>query len=219
MNDKAIAYFQKSANKYSKGDVEEILEKKLHCAGPLLAIVVNGIDNLGGMCCGFDKRSGARSVKFMKKKMGIPESIAKFLYSAVRCGEVHQGMPKIGLKFFVTSDRLGKGKIIYKDSNYLYLNVTEFAYSYIEAIDQIATNPGEYIHNYPPPDVKAKELLDNARSEIKDDINDLLNIIMQKREAESLKKAERESDLVLNSSSAYTAENTLNITIDLPPED
>lgn len=219
MDEEAMAYFKKSAIEYSKGDVRELLEKKIDCAGPLLAVVVNGIDNLGGMCYGFEIGSKRRSVNFMKDKMGILESVAKFLYSAVRCGEVHQGMPKIGLKFFVTQDRLAKGKMIYKhkDSKYLFLDLTEFAYSYIDAIDQIENKPEERIHNYPSPGAEAKELFDNAMRDIKDDIQDLIDVIFRKRETEAMKKAGREPLAEWGSSAAYTPDNTLNITIDLPP--
>ena len=43
-DEKVSAYFNRSVIKYSKGDVKELLEKKLNCAGPLLQVLVNGIE-------------------------------------------------------------------------------------------------------------------------------------------------------------------------------
>jgi len=52
------AYFDTTIIKYNKGDICELLDKKITSAAPFLAIVFNGIDNLGGMCLIFPRKSG-----------------------------------------------------------------------------------------------------------------------------------------------------------------
>jgi len=220
MSDKAIAYFQRSAVKYSKGDVEELLRKRLDCTGPLLTVVLNGIDNLGGMCYGFGPRNvGSRSVTFMKNEMNIPESVAESLYEIVRCGIVHQGMPKIGIIFYLDYDRLDKGKIVRKNSDYIWLNVTELAYSYLEAIDLIADDPEKHIYHYPKPDDHLRIVLENALENIRDSIYELVDDIGHKEESEweeMLKKGEIDH---MPSKSAYSPENVFALRMDLPPVD
>jgi len=50
-------YFEKTVIKYSKTDVQRLLEAKLDCAGPLLTVIFNGIDNLGGLCYGYQENT------------------------------------------------------------------------------------------------------------------------------------------------------------------
>lgn len=150
VNAGAIAYFNKVVLEYSKGDVEELLASSKR-AGPLLHVTANGIDLVGGMCYGFGKRSSVkRSTKFMTEHMRIESSLAKVLYKCVRCGIVHQGVPKIGFKYFVPSQRLPDHQIILKGpDDWLLLNVQEFAYCYINAIKRIAQDPKSHIRHTP----------------------------------------------------------------------
>lgn len=199
MNNKAIAYFQKSALQYGKGDVEELLQKELHCAGPLLAVVVNGIDNLGGMCFGFKGLGSAkRSIKFMEKYMGLSQPVANFIYKTVRCGIAHQGMPKVGLEFGVLYGRPEAGRVHCKAYDWIYLNVVEFAYAYLQAIERIAGEPEKHIHDYPQLDQSAKDAFENALADIE----------------EYSGKIHYHSSLA-----AYDKSYDLNVSIDLAPED
>ncbi|MFA5164301.1 MAG: hypothetical protein WC481_01885 [Candidatus Omnitrophota bacterium] len=209
-NDEIKAYFWKSAVEYSKGDITQLLSARLSCAGPLLSTILSGIDNLGGICYKFKDNSKARSIKFMSEKMKIPAEVANFLYSSVRCGIVHQGMPKIGLKFFVEYNRLDKGAIFYKCSEgYIWLNVVELAYSYIETIDSIRTNADTHIHFIPSPNDEVQHIFDQAVSKVDKNIEDLLLKIMEKKESEQIEKLERGKITAISSSSAFTPDNTL----------
>src|SRR3989338_9093785 len=137
-NEIVKSFFERAIKKYSKKDVECLLEAKLNCAGPLLEVIVNGIDSLGGICYGFKRNNSEnRSIQFMKEIMGMNPVLAKFLYVIVRCGVTHQSMPKIGVKYSVLYDRptAVRGIIFSKDADrFVYVNVVELAYYYIDAI-------------------------------------------------------------------------------------
>ena len=198
MNQKTLGFFQTSVLKYSKRDVEELLEKKLNCAGPLLTIVANGIDNLGGMCYGFKKGSKDRSVDFMVHKMNMPEALAKAIYEIVRCGIVHQGMPKVGFDYGVLYDRPEKRQIYYKAGDSICLSVVEFAYAYLEAVDHIAMNPEKHIRHYPRLDDKSKKSFEDAIKHIEDYTGGCC---------------------YRSSLSAYGPDYNLDVSIELPPEE
>jgi hypothetical protein len=221
MNRRAIDYFQKSAVQYSKGDLDELLRKQIKCAGPLLAVILNGIDNLGGMCYGFDRRNvGKRSVKIHGKKDGGPKrEIAKGIYESVRCGVVHQGMPKIGIALYLDYDRLDRGAIVRKDSNWIWLNVTELAHQYLDTLTHIASEPERHIIQYPKRDAKAKKAFDKAFAKVRDSISDLMDHISHREESmweEKLKRGEIEH---MPSKSAYNPENVFALRMDLPPQE
>lgn len=211
MNEDVRKYFQRSVVKYSRGDVERLIKAKLDCAGPLLIVVLNGIDNLGGMCYGFGSyNSKERSVKFMTEKMGMNESVSKFLYSIVRCGISHQGMPKIGLRFFLEYDRIDKGKIFYKRlGDFIWLNVTELAYLYIETIDEIASNVADHVLYMPLTDQDVLDTFNEARGSIPDDIEQLAIKIGEHKKTIEATKYEKGQIKVVSSSSAYTPDNTI----------
>ncbi|MCK4823701.1 hypothetical protein KA005_48560 [bacterium] len=214
MDQKAKAYFEKSAIKYSKGDVIALLDSRLPCAGPLLTTTLNGIDNLGGMCYGFDQKVGDRSVKTMIKKMEIPQALAEFLYEAVRCGIVHQGMPKMGVKYFVGYDRLEEHEIFYNGPDgYITMIVTEFAYRYLDTIEKIASEPEKHINFYPAYNEERgetlKNMLDEARVHINRDIESYFLVLYNAEGKERLENGE--------SSAAYTED--MQFSMDLPPEE
>lgn len=218
MEDKVKEFFEKSVIKYSKGNIDELLMEKINCAGILLKEILSGIDNLGGICYGFETGSKVRSIKFMQEKMLIPNSLAEFLYAIVRCGVIHQGMPKIGLRYFVEHDRVEKGKVFYKDHNgYIYINVTEFAYRYLYAIETINANLDRHIVYAPPIETINKVLFDRAISEINEDIQDLINKIGSKKESEKSNIYRHNGVITItSSSSAYTPDNTLSFGKDTP---
>ena len=195
-------YFEKAVMKYNKGDIVQFLAAKLSCAGPLLNIIMDGIDHLGGMCYGFDTGSKKRSIVFMKEEMGLLEERAELLYSVVRCGMTHEAMPKIGMNIFVLYNRYESGKIFYiKDDGYIWLNVVELAYLYISTIDKISENLDAKISCLPEPKEINKELFDRARSTISDDIQSLIDKIPDEERAEKFEEG--------SSLAARTPENTL----------
>lgn len=216
----AISYFDKVVLEYSVGDIKELLKNRGRCAGPLLSVIANGIDLLGGICFGFTAGSNFRSVEFMKTHMNIRESLAKVLYSCVRCGCVHQGMPKIGLKFFVLYDRLQEGVFVYKDSEgYLWLNVTEFAYRYLDAINKIANDKNTFILHYPPLTNRDATTFIDATTDVVNDIQELADAIHDEDQAEEYAKLERGEIESMSSDSMYLPNGTINTSIVLPPEE
>ncbi len=182
MSREAATYFEDFA-KYSRRGINEFLRKKVDRAGFLLMMVMSGIDTLGGLCYDFRPgNSGKRSTKFMIQNMGISESVAEYLYSVVRCGLFHEGAPKLGLEYFVLYDRLDAGKVFYRDSksDYICMNVVEFAYSYLETIEKISAEPSEYVRDYPKLSDSEKELFDEAKKCIEGDIKHLRSKTRQK---------------------------------------
>ena len=202
------AFFERSVIKYSKSDVCALLKAKLDCAGPLLEVIVNGIDNLGGIFYGFSIGSKERSVRFMKEKMNVSESLAKFLYTIVRCGVAHQGMPKIGLIYFVEYDYPEKAKIFCKDSKEnICLNVVGLAQRYLDTIDDLNADIEKYDLHVPPINVREEEIFKRAKNEIKHSIDDMAFDIGNKRMQKEHPGA---------SYAAYSATGVLKVCIDSP---
>jgi hypothetical protein len=142
----------------------------------------------------------------MKDKMEIHEDVAEFLYSIVRCGIVHQGMPKIGLRFYNDYKRVDEGKFIYKEiDGYIYLNVVELAYRYLDIVNEIAKQPEQHIRYYPEIKSNDKTKFDNATKQIKDDIGDYLH--------------KKKGPSPGSSLAAYTPEQDLDFDIELPAEE
>lgn len=215
MSSESIAYFNRSVMEYNKGDVVELLSDKITCAGPLLSIIVNGIDLAGGICFGFDKGSRARSEDFMVEHMNIQKELASLLYTCVRCGVAHQGMPKVGVRFFLMPQRFMPGAILFRDSNIIYLNVTELAYSYLGVIENIAKNPTEYELHHPPLKPADKDTFTTALSFITNDISELCDKVAAKDRAEEEAKLARGEIDQMSSLSAYLPDNTLNISLEI----
>lgn len=205
------SFFERSVIKYSKSDVCALLEAKLDCAGPLLEVIVNGIDNLGGICYGFSKgNSKERSVRFMKEEMKFSDSLALFLYTIVRCGVAHQGMPKIGLIYFVEYDYPEKEKIFCKDSkDNICLNVVGLAQRYLDTIDAINVDIEKCDLHVPPITPNEEAIFEEAKNEIKHNIDDLAFDIGNKRMQKEYPTA---------SCSAYSAEGTLKVCTDSPEQ-
>lgn len=215
MDPRTKFYFKRSVIKYSRGDVKALLESKLPCAGPLLVTTLNGIDNLGGMCYGFkDANVGKRSTKFLHEKMGLSEGLAAFLYKSVRCGIIHQGMPKMGLEFFVQYDGSNGGEIFYEQSDkYVILDVTELAHRYLKAIKKIAAEPEKHINHHP-------QYTERDKSELKALFRDAKKDIASGTRIYTLRQYEDDEDArgaAGESSAAYTGQ--MQYCIDLPPYD
>lgn len=218
MSDEAIAYFKKAVIKYNKGNIEELLEKQIECAGTYLALVCNGIDMAGGICYGFNERVGVRSKRFMVDHMNIKEKIADILYVFVRCGSTHEGMPKIGIRYGLESERLKPGVILYKgeENNTLILNVTELVYSYLKAIERIAQNPAMYARYVPPdPEDTAVDRFVDALNSVPNEIYELCEEAQNRDNEELEKRFSRGEIEVFPSSSAYFADDVMNISLEL----
>lgn len=201
-------YFERAVMEYSKGDVLQLLDARLTCAGPLLNIVMDGIDHLGGMCYGFGSPPGSkrRSADFMIDKMKLPRELADLLYTVVRCGIAHEGMPKIGVNFFVIYERFEPGRIFYNyevDDN-IWLSVVELAYLYLSTIERINNNwSGEIVH-FPPSSLVNKEIFDAAKGIITDDVRSLAQKEYEYKRQNAVKAGLLERT---SSHSAYTPEN------------
>jgi hypothetical protein len=147
------AYFKQVVQEYNCGDIRELVNRQLVQAGPLLACTVNGIDTVGGMIVGFaSNNSKFRSTTFMIEHLLLAPAEAELLYVLVRCGCAHEGVTKLALQFFVHYERCDPGKFLYKDTqNSIWLNVTELAYSYLDAIGQIAGDIHRHLSHVPEP--------------------------------------------------------------------
>ncbi len=138
---------------YSISDVEYLIEKSKEDAGkeirrhagPLLMVVMNGIDAFGGVVYGFGAVPGVgkRSLMFMECEMGICEAVAKFLYYSVRCGVTHHGIPKARLGYEVWTDdewrERGASGAFCKDEveDRICMNVVKLAEEYLRAVKKV----------------------------------------------------------------------------------
>ncbi len=206
------AYFDKAVMKYNRGDILALLGAKLPCAGPILNIVMDGVDMLGGMCYGFGTGPGSkmRSVDFLVQEMKLPKEQAELLYSVVRCGITHEGMPKIGISFFAEYSRHEPGKAfyVYQNDDEIYLNVVELAYLYLGTLDRIDKDWAAHLHAYPTPQPINKKLFDDAKRSISDDIGTLAEKMEQSKQNE-LARAGKLWEI--QSSSACSPLNTFNL--------
>lgn len=149
--DKMEAYFRHVVVDYNCGDLRKLIALELEQAGPLLACTVNSIDTAGGMMLGFNVASSLRSVAFMEKYLGLSHDAANLMYTVVRCGVAHEGVTKLTMRFFVYYHRLARGTILYPDEpNTIWLNVTELAWSYLDAIAEIERDVHAHLKHIPP---------------------------------------------------------------------
>jgi hypothetical protein len=214
----AIGFFRKAALVFSRGDITKLLAAKLTCAGPLLAVTVNGVDLMGGICFSFTKGSRERSVEYMRTYMNIDPAIATALYVGVRCGVAHQGMPKIGINFFVLDNRYQQGAIIYKgEGGHLWLNVTELAYSFLDSLEFIERDPTKHVKFCPGLSPKDTATYTDAVAVVTKDIQDLCTEIGIQAEAQEHDRFERGKISEIGSPSAYFPDNTLDVTLKVDP--
>ena len=141
-NQDAQNYFARVVEQYVCGDISWLLglgEGKEGKAGPLLNSVVNGIDILGGILDGFGRgMSERRSVKFLESYMGLQPDVARFIYTAVRCGMAHEGVPKMDVIFFVDCAAPDNEPVPLKDSqNRVWINVAVLAKRFLAAIEVV----------------------------------------------------------------------------------
>lgn len=117
-------------------------------AGPILMTVMSGIDALGGTVYGLDRplgrRLGQASVDFMVEYMEIPELLSEFIYSSVRCGLFHHGMPKRSVEYELWNDDEWSDICDSNDSycqdvakHKICINVAKMADKYLEAARRV----------------------------------------------------------------------------------
>ena len=193
---KVLVFFREVVKAYSCGDVHSLLslsaEGKLDKAGPLLACVVNGIDMLGGMMLGFNAPSGPPSVAFMRQHLGLSEELAKLLYALVRCGVSHEGTTKLPIQFFIDEFRPDPGRFLYHDDEgSLWLNVTELAYRYLGAVEQIAADVTAHLYHVPVPSEWDEKVLDAVDLTKFPDLSEYLKAAWPARESAESEKAQR----------------------------
>ncbi|MCX5643473.1 MAG: hypothetical protein NTZ17_02135 [Phycisphaerae bacterium] len=156
-------FFQKVVVEYNCGDIRTLLDHKMDIAGPLLACVVNGIDMVGAMKCGFGTSSRERSEAFIREYLDLAPNQAKVLYSLVRCGIAHEGVPKPGITFFVCEESVDPGMCLYRGRDgRIWLNVSELARLYLAAVEMIAQSPADHLSHVPLSDKATSRLLEHA---------------------------------------------------------
>ncbi len=224
MDRKAERYFRRVYD-YNVGDIKTLLDTELKCAGPLLTATVNGIDTFGGMCYGFGCGSKKRAKLFMPKKMCLSESLSDFIYRSVRCGMAHQGMPQIGLRFFVLYGRPDTGNLLYRDGynsnpEYIYMNVAEFAYCYLDAVEMIAKAPENHIKHYPRSETSDKCMFIEALEDVHICISSICDGLAELRWSPQTNTYKRRSVMWPPgmSASAYGPENTIDF-MEIPADE
>lgn len=212
--EKVKKYFEQVVDEYSCGNVRVLLDAKLPAAGPLLFCVVNGIDLVGGMMCGFRRNnSQARSVKFMERYLKLSPQEAKLVYSLVRCGVTHEGTTKLAITYFVDYKRLIRGTFLYKDNAVVWLNVTELAFGYLEAIAEIAKNVGAHLWHFPEPDSDDETVFTDALGQITADLTELRRLAAEDQAAPERRQYERGEIEYMSSSNPFFAERFPHFTV------
>jgi hypothetical protein len=151
-------FFKHAVVDYNRGDIKKLLDLQLPICGPLLASTVSGTDIMGGMIHGFDVgNSGKRSTAFMRDHLGMGAEDADLVYTNPPCGLTHEGVSKLLMGFFVHYDRLDRGTFIYKEKDMLWLNVTELAWSYLDAVEKVGKNIHAYLSHIP--EASSKDVL------------------------------------------------------------
>jgi hypothetical protein len=142
------------------------------------------------MMNGFNTGSRARSVEFLKQHLALPPHQAELLYVVIRCGFVHEGVTKLGITFFVHVESLDPGVFLYRSSDgAIWLNVSELARQYLDAIERINENVHQYLHHVPSARTNDESVYAAAYGSIKKDIQDFC------REAHAAQEAAEDAQL------------------------
>lgn len=213
-NEKVKQLFRQVVQEYSCGDVRALLDAELGKAAPLLASVVNGIDFIGGMMLGFDVGSRKRSVEFMVQYFGLHKEVATLVYTLVRCGVAHEGTPKLAIKFFVYPERVEHKHFLYTGTdNVVWLNVTDFAHLYLEAIDKIASDVLKHLKHIPNAKASDEAAFTNGLPHITSGITEFCRAVARLREVPERERLNRGEIECLSSSSPFLAERLCHFTV------
>lgn len=156
-------YYDKIVLNYIVGDVNHLLEIRESRSGIILSPVVNGIDTIGGMIHGFKSGSKTRFIDVLCNYMLLERSLATFLYESLRCGLVHQGTSKIGLKFFTLYGHLNRNSILYAGGDdWIYLDSTALAIKFCQMARRIRQDHPEAIKFIPPLESSSYDKLDGS---------------------------------------------------------
>lgn len=141
----AKEYYNKVVVQYLVENIEYLLENREPRAGLILYPVLSGVDTIGGLLYGFkrDGRSNSteRSKMVMEREMGMEPEVADFIFSCVRCGLMHQGTAKYGLKFFANHHNLIRDSIVYKRDGWVHLDVVLFAQEFVAMALSLENSP------------------------------------------------------------------------------
>jgi hypothetical protein len=171
--DKVEVYFKHVVEQYNCGDIRQLLDLRLREIGPLLACTVNGIDTVGGMMLGFREGSKKRSVEFLRQHLRLSKEEAELTYCLVRCGLSHEGIAKLRVGILVHYQRILPGTVLYKSpDDLIWLNVTELAWLYLDAVDTIGKDLHSHLHHTPEPTKGEILVFQNAMSVVKTEIPD-----------------------------------------------
>lgn len=144
-------YYEKIVLDYIVGDVNHLLDIKESRSGIILSPVVNGIDTIGGMIYGFKTGSKIRFIDVLCNYMSLERPVAIFLYESLRCGLVHQGTSKVGLRFFTLYGQLNRNSILYAGGDdWVYLDSTALAIAFCEMARSIREDHAVAISFLPP---------------------------------------------------------------------
>lgn len=162
MDQRGLNYIEQ-LKKFTIGDVEALIKSEIDNAGPLLMVVMNGINAFGGVRYGFTGITDKdRCIKFMKNEMRIDDKVAKFLYKSVRCGVVHEGMPVVGITYEVDYKKPEWSTAFRIESQEIILNVVGLANYYKAVVNGLADS--DY-NDYPQRDVtELRNLLPDVRN-------------------------------------------------------
>ena len=154
---KRESYFDRVIREYVYKDVECVLYARFTRAGPLLAVLINGLNAVAGSVYGFPdkdnmettKKESKNIEKFLTKKMGLNiksrELLGEVFYKVIRCGVAHEAVTKPGVHFFVNYDRQSDDPFLYRRDYDIWLNVAQFALKFLSVLDNLSASDCKFV--------------------------------------------------------------------------
>ena len=152
---KGQSYFDRVIREYVLGDIEYLLHKECPVAGPLLAVLVNGINAVAGSMYDFPtnwnttEKETDNIGRFLTKVMGLDarekDLLGEVFYCLIRCGVAHEGVTKLGVRFGVHYHRPDGEPFLFGDTDgYVVLNVAQLARRFLSVVRNL--DPAKFTH-------------------------------------------------------------------------
>ena len=144
-------YYKAVVIDYLVENIDHLLEAEELRSGLILGPVFGAIDAIGGAVYGYDEKVGTRFKGVLEEFLGYSRQESIYLYDSVRCGLIHQGTAKTGLKFFSNHEDFERPHAIYKHDDWLILDCVKLARDSSAAAKSIWEDDRQRIQSFPEP--------------------------------------------------------------------
>ncbi len=138
-------YFNEVISNFLAGDVRALLSSGIDKAGPILMVVCNGMDTLGGIWKGFNVGVGERFKAVARELMNCTSDETELLYD-FRCDITHEGR-LAGIAYIANA--MPNDALFTIGGTDLLLHVHSLANRWLGAISLARSQPSTYIKYYP----------------------------------------------------------------------